>query len=44
MFTKFQVNWTSTSSQPTTTKNFNLEWDRWTDKQTNGQTRKHYAP
>ena len=45
MFTKFQVDRTSTSSKPTSTKNFNLKWDEQTDRQTkeqtDAQTRKH---
>ena len=56
MCTKFQVDWTSTSSKTTLTKNFNLKRDRRTneqtdertDRQTDGrtdaQTRKHNAP
>ena len=39
MCTKFQVDWTSTSSKTTSTKNFNLKRDRRTD----AQTRKHNA-
>ena len=39
MCTKFQVNWTSTSSKTTLTKNFNLKWDRrmneWTHRPEN---------
>ena len=32
MCTKFQVDWASTSSKTTLTKNFNLKWDRWMDE------------
>ena len=51
--TKFQVDWTSTSSKTTLTKNFNLkaeagqtdeQMDRRTNGQTDAQTRKHNAP
>ena len=35
MFTKFQVDWTSTSSKTTLTKNFNLKRDGRTDGRTN---------
>ena len=38
MYAKFQVDWTSTSSKTTLTKNFNLKRDRWTDEQTEEQT------
>ena len=38
MCTTFQVDWTSTSSKTTLTKNFNLKWDEWTDRQTDEQT------
>ena len=47
MFTTFQVDWTSTSSKTTLTKNFNLKRDRRTNGQMNDQTgaetRKHNA-
>ena len=47
MFTKFQVDWTSTSSKSASTKNFNLERDERTngrtDERTDAQTRKHNA-
>ena len=51
MCTKFQVDWISTSSKTTSTKNFNLKRDGRTDERTNGrtdgrtdaQTRKHNA-
>ena len=38
MCTKFQVDWNSTSSKTTLTKNFNLKRDEGTDKQTDEQT------
>ena len=39
MCTKFQVDWTSTSSKTTLTKNFNLKrTDAQTDERTNGGT------
>ena len=38
MNTKFQVDWTSTPSKTTLTKNFNLKRDEWTDEQTDEQT------
>ena len=41
MCTKFQVDWTSTSSKTTSTKNFNLKRDRRTNERTNAQTGKH---
>ena len=49
MCTKFQVDWTSTSSKTTSTKNFNLKRNRRmneqtterTDERTDAQTRKH---
>ena len=45
LWTKFQVDWTSTSPKTTSTKNINLKWDRRTNRQTNrrteAQTRKH---
>ena len=41
MCTKFQVDWTSTSSKTTSTKNFNLKGR--TDKRMDPQTRKHNA-
>ena len=48
MCTKFEVDWTSTSSKTTLTKNFNLKRDRRTDgrtdERTDAQTRKHNAP
>ena len=34
MYTKFQVDWTSTSSKTILTKNFGLKWDRQTKEQT----------
>ena len=43
MCIKFEVDWISTSSKTTLTKNFNLEQDRRRDKQTEAQTRKHNA-
>ena len=47
MFTKFQVDWTSTSSKTTLTKNFNLKRDEQMngqpDEQMDTQTRKHNA-
>ena len=39
MLTKFQVDWTSTSSKTTSTKNFNLKQDRRTDGRTNRRTK-----
>ena len=52
MYTKFQVDWTSTSSKTTLTKSFNLKRDQrmdeqadeQTNEQTDTQTRKHNAP
>ena len=38
MCTKFQVDWTSTSSKTTLTKNFNLKWDKQMNRRTDGQT------
>lgn len=38
MCTKFYVDWTLTSSKTTFTKNFNLKWDRRTNRGINGQT------
>ena len=38
MYTKFQVDWTSTSSKTTLTKNFNLKRDKRT---TGGRTDEH---
>ena len=38
MCTKFQVDWTSTSSKTTLTKNFDLNRDRRTDKRMQGRT------
>ena len=38
MCTKFQVDWTSTSSKTTSPKNFNLKWDGRTDERTNERT------
>ena len=38
MCTEFKVDWTSTSSKTTLTKNLNLKWDRQTDEQRNGHT------
>ena len=47
MITKFQVDWTSTSSKTTSTKKFNLKWDEPMNERTNkrrdAQTRKHNA-
>ena len=43
MFTKFQVDWTSTSSKTTFTKNVNLKrdiWDGRMDERTNGRTQR----
>ena len=46
---KFQVDWTSTSSKTTSTKNFNMKRDEnrrtkgWHDGRTDTQTRKHNA-
>ena len=38
MFPKFQVDWSSTSSKTTSSKNFNLKRDRRTDGRTDEQT------
>ena len=38
MYTKFQDDWTSTSSKTKSTKNFNLKRDRLMDDRTNEQT------
>ena len=38
MCTKFQVDWTSTSSKTTLTKNFNLKQDERMDGRTDGRT------
>ena len=38
MYTKFEVDWTSTSSKTTLTKNFNLKRDRRTNERTNRRT------
>ena len=38
MYTKFQVDWTSTSSKTTLTKNFNLKQEERTQRRTNGTT------
>ena len=43
MFTTFQVDWTSTSSKTTSTKNFDLKRDGRADGRTDVQTRKHNA-
>ena len=40
MCTKFQVNWTSTSSKTTSTKHFNQNFNPKQDKQTDKQTNK----
>ncbi|OPL21695.1 serine 2 threonine-protein phosphatase with ef-hands, partial [Mytilus galloprovincialis] len=37
MCTKFQVDWTSTSSKTTLTKNFNLKWEERTERRTEGR-------
>ena len=44
MCTKFQVDWTSTSSKTTLTENLNLKQERWTDRPKEAQTKKHNAP
>ena len=38
MYTKFHVDWTSTSSKTTMTKNFNLKRDRQTNEPTDQKT------